>query len=145
MLNMLMLFTLPLIVFHLQGRKDVTVHVTDLNDNAPEFSPPLVTAILTEGNSTTNKFVIRVNATDKDEGDNKLITYSITGGNLGDVFQIDRDTVRCIMKMILNRKIFYATHLKQRNRQTNRQRKTCSYGNVHTSFLIFIEVYILLV
>lgn len=123
--------------------------MTDLNDNAPEFSPPLVTAILTEGNSTTNKFVIRVNATDKDEGDNKLITYSITGGNLGDVFQIDRDTVRCITKVIytidLNRTIFSATHLKQRNRQTDGQRKTCVYGNVHTSFLIFIEVYILLV
>ena len=38
--------------------------------------------------------MIQVNATDKDEGDNKLITYSISGGNLGDVFQIDGDTVR---------------------------------------------------
>ena len=49
---------------------------------------------LTEGNSTTGIHVIQVNATDKDEGDNKLITYSISGGNLGDVFQIDGDTVR---------------------------------------------------
>ena len=68
--------------------------MTDINDNAPEFMPPTVTVTLTEGNSTTGMHVIQVNATDKDEGDNKLITYSISGGNLGDVFQIDGDTVR---------------------------------------------------
>ena len=77
-----------------QGRKEVTVHVTDLNDNAPEFTPPLMTLNLTEGNSTMGKYVTQVNATDKDEGDNKRITYSISKGNLGDVFQIDGDTVR---------------------------------------------------
>jgi len=68
--------------------------VTDINDNAPEFTPPTMTVILTEGNSTAGIHVIQVNATDKDDGDNKLITYSISGGNLGDVFQIDGDTVR---------------------------------------------------
>lgn len=68
--------------------------MTDINDNAPEFTPPTMTVILTEGNSTAGIHVIQVNATDKDDGDNKLITYSISGGNLGDVFQIDGDTVR---------------------------------------------------
>lgn len=66
----------------------------DLNDNIPEFSPSIINATLTEGNSTADQFVIRVNATDKDEGDNKLIIYSIIEGNLGDVFQIDEKTVR---------------------------------------------------
>lgn len=80
--------------FHSQGRKGVTVHVTDLNDKAPEFSPPAVNVSLTEGNSTAGQHVIRVNATDKDEGNNRLITYSIIEGNLGDVFQIDDNTVR---------------------------------------------------
>ena len=85
---------LTLTFFNQQGRKEVTVHVTDINDNVPEFTPPTMTVILTEGNSTAGIHVIQVNATDKDDGDNKLITYSISGGNLGDVFQIDGDTVR---------------------------------------------------
>lgn len=71
--------------------------MTDINDNAPEFTPSSMTVILIEGNFTAGIHVIQVNTTDKDQGDNKLITYSISGGNLGDVFQIDGDTVRCIM------------------------------------------------
>lgn len=70
--------------------------MTDVNDNAPEFTPPTMAVTLTEGNFTAGILVIQVNATDKDEGNNKLITYSISGGNLGDVFQIDGDTVRYI-------------------------------------------------
>ncbi|XP_067054992.1 protocadherin Fat 4-like [Acropora muricata] len=72
-----------------QGRKDVTVHVTDLNDEAPLFNPLEVNVTLTEGNFTTGIHVVTVNATDKDEGDNKRISYSIINGNLGNVFQIN--------------------------------------------------------
>ena len=68
--------------------------MTDINDNAPEFTPSTMAITLTEGNSTTGIHVIQVNATDKDEGNNKLITYTISGGNLGDAFHIDGDTVR---------------------------------------------------
>lgn len=90
-------------LINLQGRKEVTVHVTDINDNAPEFTPPTMTVTLTEGNLTAGIHVIQVNATDKDDGNNKLITYSISGGNLGDVFRINGGTVRyassfCIQK-----------------------------------------------
>ena len=77
-----------------KGRKEVTVFVADLNDNAPEFASSLETVTMTEGNSTAGKLVIKVNATDKDAGDSKRITYSITGGNLGQVFKIDSNTVR---------------------------------------------------
>ncbi|XP_068723113.1 protocadherin Fat 4-like isoform X1 [Montipora capricornis] len=76
-----------------QGRKDVIVQVTDLNDEVPRFNPPVVNVSLTEGNLTTDIHVTTVNATDKDEGDNKRITYSIINGNLGDVFQIDENAV----------------------------------------------------
>ena len=76
-----------------KGRKEVTVFVADLNDNAPEFASSLETVTMTEGNSTAAKLVIKVNATDKDAGDSKRITYSITGGNLGQAFQIDSNTV----------------------------------------------------
>ena len=82
--------------FPLQGRKDVIVQVTDLNDEVPRFNPPVVNVSLTEGNLTTDIHVTTVNATDKDEGDNKRITYSIIDGNLGDVFQIDENAVRRI-------------------------------------------------
>lgn len=71
----------------------MTVFVADLNDNAPEFASSLETVTMTEGNSTAGRLVIKVNATDKDAGDNKRITYSVTGGNLGQVFQIDSNTV----------------------------------------------------
>lgn len=67
--------------------------MTDINDNAPEFTPPTMTVTLTEGNFTAGIHVIQVNATDNDNGDNKLITYSISGGNLGDVFRINGYTV----------------------------------------------------
>ena len=77
-----------------KGRKEVTVFVADLNDNAPEFASSLEIVTMTEGNSTAGKSVIKVNATDKDAGDSKRITYSITGGNLGQVFKIDSNTVR---------------------------------------------------
>lgn len=70
------------------------MHVTDLNDEAPLFSPLEMNVTLTEGNFTTGIYVITVNATDKDEGDNKRIAYSIINGNLGSVFQIDDSTVR---------------------------------------------------
>lgn len=53
-----------------------------------------MTAVLAEGNDTAGIYVIQVNATDLDAGDNKNITYSISGGNLGDVFHIDGNTVR---------------------------------------------------
>ena len=68
--------------------------MTDINDNAPEFTPAIMTVTLTEGNSTAGIYVIQVNATDKDAGDNRNITYSISGGNVGDVFQIEGNTVR---------------------------------------------------
>lgn len=72
----------------------MTVLVVDINDNAPEFASSLETVTMTEGNSTAGKLVIKVNATDKDAGDSKRITYSLTGGNLGQVVQIDSNTVR---------------------------------------------------
>ena len=53
-----------------------------------------MTAVLTEGNDTAGIYVTQVNATDLDAGDNKNITYSNSGGNLGDVFLIDGNTVR---------------------------------------------------
>lgn len=68
--------------------------MTDINDNSPEFVRPVMTAVLTEGNDTAGIYVIQVNATDLDAGNNKNITYSISGGNLGDVFHIDGNTVR---------------------------------------------------
>ena len=70
------------------------MHVTDLNDEAPLFNPIEVNVTLTEGNFTTGIHVVTVNATDKDDGDNKRISYSIINGNLGNVFQIDNSAVR---------------------------------------------------
>ena len=97
-----------------KGRKEVTVFVADLNDNAPEFASSLEMVTMTEGNSTAGKSVIKVNATDKDAGDNKRITYSITGGNLGQVFQIDSNTVSFrTVKAVFYPHMFY-TQFKRR-------------------------------
>ena len=84
-----------------QGVKDVVVHVTDVNDNAPVFSPSHVTASVTEGPGTRGKVVIQVNATDVDEENNQLITYTIIDGNLGDAFKIDSSKVKNLLPRAL--------------------------------------------
>ena len=61
--------------------------MTDINDNAPQFSKTVYNVAETEGaNVGTN--VITVVATDKDIGMNSRISYEIASGNIDSKFII---------------------------------------------------------
>ncbi|XP_051157574.1 fat-like cadherin-related tumor suppressor homolog [Leptopilina boulardi] len=70
------------------ARVIVTVH--DHNDHAPEFTSEIIQGKIFE-TSAVGSTVVQVYAIDKDRGKNARITYSITSGNVGNVFNIDAD------------------------------------------------------
>ncbi|KAI5619757.1 cadherin-15 precursor, partial [Silurus asotus] len=69
------------------------IHITDINNHAPQFKPNTYTMFATENKVGVD--VGRVNATDKDEknGDNWRITYSIIKGDISGNFAIRTDHV----------------------------------------------------
>ncbi len=67
--------------------KHLRVIITDANDNAPVFVQALYEAELTE-NNYIGAFITQVNATDKDQGRNAEIRYSLHP-DAGDGFQVD--------------------------------------------------------
>ncbi|XP_053541466.1 protocadherin alpha-2-like [Ictalurus punctatus] len=75
------------------GTLNVTVTVLDINDNRPVFSQEVYTVHLQE-NVPIGTIVLKVNATDLDEGSNGQIIYSL-GSNLNRKFYevFDLDTV----------------------------------------------------
>ncbi|XP_061090059.1 protocadherin alpha-8-like [Conger conger] len=54
----------------------ITVHVSDVNDNAPQFSEPVITVYVKE-NSQVGSVIDTVSAFDPDLNDNSKITYSL--------------------------------------------------------------------
>ncbi|KAM6299715.1 protocadherin alpha-2-like [Aegotheles albertisi] len=75
----------------LTGTMELVISVLDANDNAPQFNQSVYKVQLPE-NSAEGTLVVRVNATDPDEGLNKDFSYSIVSsvpvGNR-DLFTID--------------------------------------------------------
>ncbi|ELT87522.1 hypothetical protein CAPTEDRAFT_92665, partial [Capitella teleta] len=82
----------------------IPVNVTDINDHAPVFSQPSYSAEIIERNYI-GAVVLRINATDKDLGDNaKIFTYSILPSHTStNTFTIDRHTGRITNTKILDR------------------------------------------
>ena len=73
-----------------QGFTQVRVTVTDVNDNAPRFSPSLGHVSIPE-NSAPDTVVSANTASDDDSGDNGLVRYKLVGGNQ-EFFKIDTHT-----------------------------------------------------
>ncbi len=67
--------------------KHLRVIVTDINDNTPVFNKPVYVTNVIE-NNYIGAFVVQVNATDRDSGDNADIVYSLQHDAL-DNFHID--------------------------------------------------------
>jgi len=59
---------------------DVTVHVTDVNDNSPRWSEPTLTAVSLPDNLEVGSVVISLTASDLDAGYNASVTYSLHAG-----------------------------------------------------------------
>ncbi|KAM3612167.1 uncharacterized protein V6R79_003866 [Siganus canaliculatus] len=60
----------------LSSQRTISVTVSDVNDNSPEFSASPYTFYITE-NNVAGVSLFSVSARDSDEGDNSLISYSI--------------------------------------------------------------------
>ncbi|KAM4555044.1 protocadherin alpha-2-like [Odontesthes bonariensis] len=82
------------------GSLQIYVNVIDVNDNIPTFSKSLYKVRVIE-NATPGTLVIRLNATDFDEGMNGKILYSfIKRGNIdpSNIFDLNSDTGEMIVK-----------------------------------------------
>ncbi|XP_036168193.1 protocadherin gamma-B2 isoform X20 [Myotis myotis] len=74
------------------GTTQIRIEVTDANDNAPVFSQDVYRVSLPE-NLPPGTSVLKVTATDKDEGINAEITYSFKiPGDVGNMFTLDHQS-----------------------------------------------------
>ncbi|KAJ6663946.1 hypothetical protein lerEdw1_008900 [Lerista edwardsae] len=64
----------------LTGTGTATILVTDINDHAPTFTQKIYTAFVSES-ASLNTVVAEVVATDRDEGENAMVTFSILDGD----------------------------------------------------------------
>nr|XP_016848545.1 PREDICTED: protocadherin alpha-8 isoform X4 [Anolis carolinensis] len=89
----------------LSGTVQLLITVLDVNDNPPVFNQSVYKVQLLE-NASNGTSVVKVNATDLDEGINKVITYSIRSINpskLNAMFRIDSN----VGQIILNGELDY--------------------------------------
>ena len=84
----------------LVGETDVTIKVTDVNDNSPIFQPNVLKAVVKE-NLPAGAPVAQVSATDVDHGSNARITYSLLVTL--DLFTIDPNTGEITTTVSLDR------------------------------------------
>lgn len=87
------------------SRVPVKVRVLDINDNAPEIVDPQEDVVSVREEQPPNMEVVRVRATDLDEGNNASITYSILKSRDSDgygVFGIDPISGVIRTKMVLD-------------------------------------------
>ncbi|KAG5675437.1 hypothetical protein PVAND_005341 [Polypedilum vanderplanki] len=68
----------------------VFLHVDDINDNSPEFYPKRYFVALSD-DTAIGTSIIKVHATDRDDGDNAIITYKLESGGDG-FFVVDNWT-----------------------------------------------------
>ncbi|XP_041959519.1 protein dachsous-like [Alosa sapidissima] len=89
------------IQFQVEAREDappntvvtanVQINLLDVNDNSPQFGDAKYEGKVF-ANQTAGMLVVKVEASDPDEGANGLVTYSIAGGNQDGYFAIGEDT-----------------------------------------------------
>ena len=89
---------------YLTQTAEIIVDVIDANDETPAFAAPMYQIRITE-NTLINTTVFAAEAVDRDKGTNGEITYKITAGNTGSVFEItdegDVYTVKLLNATIL--------------------------------------------
>ncbi|XP_065131426.2 protocadherin alpha-3-like [Paramisgurnus dabryanus] len=83
------------------GTMDITIDVLDINDNAPVFTKDTYSVVLNE-NTPVGKTILRVNATDSDEGQNGEVVYAL-GHNVNDkLFDVNPITGEIIVTGLLD-------------------------------------------
>ncbi|XP_012525101.3 cadherin-related tumor suppressor-like [Monomorium pharaonis] len=86
----------------LRDRVKVTVHITDVNDNVPQFQRLPYRVQVSEG-ATPDMPLLRVYTTDADEGLNGDVFYSLENGNQHGHFMIDEATGQISLARELDR------------------------------------------
>uniref|UniRef100_A0A8C4VM31 Neural-cadherin n=1 Tax=Gopherus evgoodei TaxID=1825980 RepID=A0A8C4VM31_9SAUR len=76
----------------LTGTGTATILVSDINDHAPVFTRKMYTAFVSE-NASINTEITMVSATDRDEGENAVVTFSILNGDDDCKFSIETDKI----------------------------------------------------
>uniref|UniRef100_A0A4W6DCA0 Si:dkey-22o22.2 n=1 Tax=Lates calcarifer TaxID=8187 RepID=A0A4W6DCA0_LATCA len=76
----------------LAGTGTATIMVSDVNDHPPVFTQRVYTTQVTE-DLEVNSEVLVVSATDGDEGENAVVTFSIVGGDEDRKFFVETDKV----------------------------------------------------
>ena len=84
---------------------NITINVTDENDNSPIFTMDPYTASVAE-NSSMGTLVVTVQANDSDSGILGAVEYTITDGNINDVFSIGSTSGEIAMGGDLDREVF---------------------------------------
>ncbi|XP_041045226.1 neural-cadherin [Carcharodon carcharias] len=90
----------------LTGTGTATILVTDVNDHAPVFTQSLFRAKISE-NTEINSEILVVSATDVDEGENAITTFSIVDGDEDHKFFIETNQVKKCGLIKLKKKLDY--------------------------------------
>ncbi|XP_065126972.1 protocadherin alpha-8-like [Paramisgurnus dabryanus] len=86
------------------GTMDITIDVLDINDNAPVFTKDTYSVVLNE-NTPVGTTIVRVNATDSDEGQNGEVVYALghnVNNKLRKLFEINPTTGDIIVTGLLD-------------------------------------------
>ena len=86
----------------LSSRKNITISVVDLNDNAPVLSNDSYVTGAFENSTVDTELLVTITATDQDSGENEVIKFNISGEGSTD-FAIDPDTGTISVAMSLDR------------------------------------------
>ncbi|CAL9706524.1 unnamed protein product [Knipowitschia caucasica] len=106
----------------------VTVHVTDVNDNPPVFSPDEYFPIVQE-NVPSGTTVVKLNATDRDSGANAVMAYVIQSSD-SDLFVIDPNTGTITTQGFLDYEAKQVYHLTVKAFNVPDEER-CSFANVN--------------
>ncbi|XP_045887411.1 protocadherin gamma-C5-like [Micropterus dolomieu] len=111
------------------GTANIIVRVQDSNDNPPRFDKQTYTVNMTE-NSPIGTLVMKLNATDRDEGLNSEIQYSFTlytSEKTQDVFTLNPTTGEITVKGTIDYEDmkFYEMHIEARDKGTHPLQGQC--------------------
>ncbi|MCL4120197.1 UNVERIFIED_CONTAM: hypothetical protein GTU68_016617 [Idotea baltica] len=94
----------------LKDKTKIVIYISDVNDNPPKFNRKSYRAEISEG-AALNTQVVRITATDQDEGRNGDIFYSISIGNEEKHFKLDEVTGQVTLSHLLDRETISTYHL----------------------------------
>ncbi|XP_076330075.1 protocadherin Fat 4-like [Tachypleus tridentatus] len=124
----------------LSGTATVLVRVDDINDNPPFFDRESYTVLVPEEKEPPYK-VFEMNASDKDEGENAVIKYTIVRGNDHHVFEMDEDTgvLFTTRKLDYEEQPQYTLHLIARNPRIFQGPKVSTIANPVVTLIVKVQ------